>query len=140
MKTDQLAFGFFRRAYHAVLASPGDAKAHTRFDAWAKLVSRIVGLPITACHETHGPCRSQWVRVTAAALLAVMVTHHAAGVWLNPSKPENPAPPRAAVAQIAAVVSSTDTGIAGAYFWNNVTGQQFLGLPPLPRKPPMQDT
>ena len=65
MKLDQLAFRLFRQAYHAVLASPGDAKAHARFDKWAKLVGRIVGLPITGYHETHRPGRVQWVRATA---------------------------------------------------------------------------
>ena len=140
MKLDRLAFRLFRHAYHAVLASPGDAKAHARFDKWAKLVGRIVGLPITGYHETHGPGRAQWVRATAAALIAVMTTHYAAGVWLNPSKPEKPAPPRGAIGQLTVVASSTDTGVSSAYFWNTVTGQQFLGMPPLPRKPPMQDT
>jgi hypothetical protein len=140
MKLDQLAFGLFRRAYHAVLASPGDADAHKRFEKWAKLVSRIVGLPITGCHETHGPVRDRWVSVTAAALLAAITTHYFAGVLLNPSKPEKPAPSRAAIGQLMATasVSSMDTG--SGYFWNTVTGQQFLGLPPLPRKPPTRDT
>ena len=130
MKLDQLAFGLFRRAYHAVLASPGDAKAQRRFDRWSALVSRIVGMPITGCHETHGLGRERWVRATATTLLAVMTAQYAAGVWLNPSKPEKPAPPRAAIAQITA----TST-VATYYVWDNVTGREFLGMPPLPRKP-----
>jgi hypothetical protein len=140
MKLDQLAFRLFRRAYDAVLASPGDTKAHSRFEKWAKLVSRIVGLPITGCHATDGPGRERWVRVTAAALVAVMTTHYAAGVWLNPSKPQKPAPSRAAIGQLMVVAASTDTGPPSGYFWNTVTGQQFLGLPLLPRKPPATDT
>ena len=141
MKLDQLAFRLFERSYRAVLGSPGDPKAHLRFDKWAKLVSRIVGLPIAGCHITHGPGREQWVRVTAAALVAVMTTHYGAGVWLNPSKPDKPAPPRGAIGQLTTVVASTDTGTSAGYFWNTITGQQFLGLPPLPRKPPVtQDT
>ena len=140
MKLDQLAFRLFRQAYHAVLASPGDAKAHARFDKWAKLVGRIVGLPITGYHDRymHRGCGQRWG--AAAALIAVMTTHYAAGVWLNPSKPEKPAPPRGAIGQLTVVVSSTDTGVSSGYFWNTVTGQQFLGMPPIPRKPPMQDT
>jgi hypothetical protein len=59
-----------------------------------------------------------------------------AGVWLNPNKPEKPAPPRVAVGQFMVVAASTDTGAASGYFFNTVTGQQFLGMPPLPRNLP----
>jgi hypothetical protein len=131
---DRLAFGLFKRAYDDAVRAPCNAKAHERFEKWAKLVSRIVGLPIEACHATDGPGRARWVRATAAALVAVMMTHYGASVWLNPRKPESPAPPRAAIGQLMVVAASTDTG-PPSYFWNTVTGQQFQGLPPLPRRP-----
>jgi hypothetical protein len=134
MKLDRLAFGLFKRANDDAVMAPGDAKAHERCEKWAKLVSRIVGLPIEACHATDGAGRARWVRVTAAALVAVMTTHYGASLWLNPNKPQTPAPPRAAIGQLIVVAASTDTG-PPSYFWNTVTGQQFPGLPRLPRKP-----
>ena len=134
MKFDRLAFGLLKRAYDDAVMAPGDVKAHERFEKWAKLVSRVVGLPIEACHATDGRGRARWLHVTAAALVAVMMTHHGASVWLNPSKPQTPVPSRAAIGQLMVVAASTDTGPPN-YFWNTVTGQEFLGLPPLPRKP-----
>lgn len=136
MKLNPIAVRLFRRAYDAAVLAPGDAKAHHRFATWARLVSRIVGLPIEGCHETDITRRAQWVRVTAGALVAVLIANYGAGVWLNPSKPQNPAPSRAAIGPL---VASTSTG-PSAYFWDTVTGKEFLGLPPLPRRPTIKSS
>ena len=60
MKLDLMAFGIFKRAYGAAALAPGDAKAHARFEKWAKLVSRILGVPIEGCHVTDGPGRARF--------------------------------------------------------------------------------
>ena len=70
MTLDRIAFRSFRRAYDAAVLAPGDAKAHDRFAKWARLVGRIVGLPITGCSETDSAGRDRWVRVTAGVLIA----------------------------------------------------------------------
>ena len=130
MKLDQLAFRLFRQAYHAVLASPGDAKAHARFDKWAKLVGRIVGLPITGYHETHGPgTRTMGARGGGIDRR----DDDALCRWClaQSEQAREPAPPRGAIGQLTVVVSSTDTGVSSGYFWNTVTGQQFLGMSPI---------
>jgi hypothetical protein len=139
MTFDRLAFGLFKRAYDAAVLAPSDANAHARFEQWAKLVSRIVGLPIKGCHVTEGPGRARWVRVTAASLVAVLITNYGAGVWLDPSKPQIPAPSRAAIGQLMVVASSTDAKAAG-YAWNTTTGQEFLAMPPLLRCPTIKST
>jgi hypothetical protein len=126
MKLDRIAFRLFQRAYDAAVLGPGDAKAHKRFEKWARLVSRILGVPIKGYSETDSTGRARWVRATASILLGVSIANYAAGVWLDPSKPENPAPSRAAVG--ATVVVSTNT-VLSSYFWNTVTGKEFLGFP-----------
>jgi hypothetical protein len=59
MMLDRIAFRSFRRAYDAAVLAPGDAKAHDRFAKWARLVGRIVGLPITGCSETDSAGRDR---------------------------------------------------------------------------------
>jgi hypothetical protein len=134
MKLDRMALRLLKSACDAAVLAPGDAKAHQIFVAWALLVGRIVGLPIERCHEKDITGRARWVRATTGALVAAAIANYSAGVWLNPSEPQNPAPSRAAIGPFMAVATSTDTGTS-PYFWNTVTGKEFLGLPPVPRKP-----
>jgi hypothetical protein len=139
MKLDRIAFRLFQRAYDAAAVAPGDAKAHKRFEKWARLVSRIIGLPIEGCHETDNTGRARWVRVTAGVVVAVLIANYGAGAWLNPSKPQNPAPSRAAVGELVVVVASTGSASSG-YFWDTVTGKEFLGFPAVLRSPTIKST
>jgi hypothetical protein len=135
MKLDRLAVQLFTRAYRDATLAPGDAQAHERFAAWARVVSRIIGVPISGWEDTDGEGRARWVRVTAGLLLPLLVGNYAVSLLLSPGKPKAPAPPSSAVGQLITVMASTaDTG-APYYFTNTVTGQQFRGYPPFLGKP-----
>jgi hypothetical protein len=129
MKVDRIAFRSLKRAYDDAARAPGDATSHARFAAWARLVSRIVGVPITGCSTADAHGRDRWVRATVCVLFAAMATHYGVGVLLNPGKPPNPAPPRTAL--VASFASTASVVVGTVYISNTMTGAQIraCGLP-----------
>jgi hypothetical protein len=72
-------------------------------------------------------------------LIAVLGVNYAAGVLLDPSKPQSPAPPRAAITPLVVAATSTGSG-PSLYVTEMMTGKELRVFPPLPRKPPTTDT
>jgi hypothetical protein len=101
-------------------------------------VSRIIGRPIVGCSETDGAGRARWVRATAHVLVGVLIANYGASVALNPRKPENPAPSRAAVGTLLVAVSSGAS--SSAYVWDTVTGKEIVGFPVVSRRPTAKST
>src|SRR5262245_32514645 len=131
MKLDRIAFCNFHRAYQDAIRAPGNELAHARFSTWARLVSRIVGKPIAACATSEAVGGHQWVRATACALFVIIAANYAGGIWLNPTKPTNPAPPRIALA--ISVASTASVGIGSVYISNTMTGAQIRAFGPIMR-------
>jgi hypothetical protein len=68
-----------------------------------------------------------------------LIANYGAGVLLNPSKPENPAPSRGAVNTLVLVATSTSIS-SSAYFTDMVTGREFMGFPAVSRRPTIKST